>query len=145
MRSLTLLGLVTALGTLSAGAVVSHRATYTRLAAGACRAVDGDTLRCGELRVRLAEIDAPEMPGHCRAGRVCAPGDPYASKAALQKALEGGAVRIRKLATDRYGRTVAAVTAGGADLSCAQVRGGYAIPQLKWGDYGVLRADCPGF
>ena len=43
---------------------------------------DGDTLRCGALRIRLASIDAPEMPGHCRRGRTCVEGDPYASKAA---------------------------------------------------------------
>src|ERR1700712_1173347 len=49
-----------------------------------CRVVDGDTLRCGNERVRLLGIDAPELPGHCRIGRACAPGDPYASTASLQ-------------------------------------------------------------
>ncbi len=43
-------------------------------------AIDGDTLRCAAgPRVRLAGIDAPEIPGHCRRGRKCTPGDPAAS------------------------------------------------------------------
>lgn len=144
MRAILIAATLAAAGTIAAVAA-PRDSILAGTAVSGCRAVDGDTLRCGELRVRLAEIDAPEMPGHCRAGRVCAPGDPYASKAALQAALGAGNVRVRKLATDRYGRTVAAVTAGGKDLSCAQVRGGYAIAQLKWGDYGVLRRACPGF
>ncbi len=46
--------------------------------------VDGDTLRCGSERVRLAGIDAPEMPGHCRPGRECTAGDAFASRDGLQ-------------------------------------------------------------
>lgn len=46
-------------------------------------AIDGETLRCGKERIRLLGIDAPETPGHCRRGRKCVEGDPYASKAAL--------------------------------------------------------------
>lgn len=54
-----------------------------------CTAVDGDTLRCSEIgRVRLLGIDAPEMPGHCRKSRTCAPGDPAASKKALEKLVD---------------------------------------------------------
>ena len=33
--------------------------------------IDGDTIHCGYTRVRLAGIDAPEMPGHCQPGRAC--------------------------------------------------------------------------
>jgi endonuclease YncB( thermonuclease family) len=35
--------------------------TLLIFAAGLCRAIDGDTLRCGRERVRLARIDAPEL------------------------------------------------------------------------------------
>lgn len=112
-------------------------------AAGVCRAVDGDTLRCGDERIRLVEIDAPEMPGHCRKGRVCAPGDPKASKASLQNMLLRGPVEVRRYAYDRYGRTVGDARVRGLSLSCAQVRGGQALRQLKWADYGVTKAECP--
>lgn len=41
---------------------------------------------------RLLSIDAPEMPGHCRRGRACTPGDPYASKASVSGLVRGQAV-----------------------------------------------------
>ena len=31
-----------------------------------CVAIDSDTLRCGQERVRLIGIDASELAGHCR-------------------------------------------------------------------------------
>lgn len=89
--------------------------------------VDGDTLRCGATRIRLQGIDAPEMPGHCRQGRECAPGDPYASTDNLRRLVSGGAMECRQTDTDRYGRVVAMCKVGGTDLSCEQVRSGNAI------------------
>lgn len=77
-----------------------------------CTVTDGDTLKCCEIgRVRLLGIDAPETPGHCRKGRTCAPGDPVASKKALEKLVARG-VTISPVTRDRYGRTVAQVYAG---------------------------------
>lgn len=93
---------------------------------------DGDTLRCGALRIRLASIDAPEMPGHCRRGRTCVDGDPYASKANLERLTASGIVLCRQTDTDRYGRIVALCEVTGRDLSCAQVQGGHAI--IRYGD-----------
>jgi endonuclease YncB( thermonuclease family) len=89
--------------------------------------VDGDTLRCGSTRIRLSSIDAPEMPGHCRPGRQCTPGDPYASTDHLRALVSGSAVACRQIDTDHYGRAVALCSAGGRDLSCEQVRSGHAI------------------
>lgn len=96
--------------------------------------VDGDTFRCAGERIRLANIDAPEMPGHCRAGRVCTPGDPHASRDYLAQ-LTRGEVTCRRIATDRYGRTIALCQANGRDLSCAMAASGYAVER-----YG--RLDC---
>lgn len=93
---------------------------------------DGDTIRCGPLRVRLASIDAPEMPGHCRRGRACVEGDPYASKAHLERLIGSAALSCQQTDTDRYGRIIALCEANGRDLSCAQVEGGHAI--VRYGE-----------
>jgi endonuclease YncB( thermonuclease family) len=91
------------------------------------RVVDGDTLHCGPIRVRLASIDAPELPGHCRRGRVCTPGDPFASAEHLQALIAARPLSCRQKDIDRYGRIVAYCAVAGQDLSCAQVQSGNAV------------------
>lgn len=107
-----------------------------------CTAIDGDTLRCSDIgRIRLLGIDAPEMPGHCRKGRSCVPGDPVASKKALEKLTARG-VTINPVTRDRYGRTVAQVYAGEKNLACEQLRRGMAIYKRRW-DTGLrLSKEC---
>lgn len=107
-----------------------------------CTATDGDTIRCGRERVRLIGIDAPELPGHCRTGRNCAPGDPWASKAALARLLRSGPITLERHGFDHYGRTLAFAFAGRIDLSCAQLRAGQAIYVARWDDGGHLAATC---
>ena len=88
---------------------------------------DGDTFRCADgTRVRLSSIDTPEMPGSCRLGRECAPGDPYAAKAALQALIAGRTVTCEPVGKS-YNRIAAWCSADGQDLSCSMVRAGYAI------------------
>lgn len=108
-----------------------------------CVVVDGDTLRCGGERVRLLGIDAPELPGHCQAGRRCAPGDPYAATRSLQAALRQGPIVIRRIGTDHYGRTLALVRAGRSDLSCWQLSHGQAIYKYYWDTDLQLARICP--
>lgn len=103
--------------------------------------VDGDTLRCGAERIRLIGIDAPELPGHCQHGRRCVPGDPYRSMSNLASALHGRAT-IRRLGTDRYGRTLALVAVNGNDLSCFQLASGSAAYVEKWDNGGSVAAIC---
>lgn len=106
-----------------------------------CVAVDGDTLRCGKERVRLLGIDAPEMPGHCRRGRECVPGDPFASRDALAAMLDRR-LKMRRLGRDFYGRTLAIVEARGRDLSCHQVRAGLAIYKARYDRKGLVARRC---
>lgn len=86
---------------------------------------DGDTLtaRCdgaGTIKVRLAEVDAPEH------------GQPFGerSKQALAALCWHQHADVQPIAAngglDRYGRTVAHVTCSGTDANAAQVRAGMA-------------------
>jgi micrococcal nuclease len=111
-----------------------------------CLAIDGDTIVCRvglqRVHLRLNGIDAPELPGHCRKGRHCAPGDPFASKANMAAMVAGKTVSWQDLGTDRYGRTIAEVTVHGTDVQCAQLRGGFAIYKYRWDNHKVLKHVC---
>jgi micrococcal nuclease len=116
----------------------------------ACSATDGDTIRCASrpggsrsTRVRLLGIDAPELTGHCRRGRICAPGDPIASRSSLARAMAGRTIVATQIfGTDRYGRLLALVSAGGSDLSCWQLRQRQAIYKPRWDNRAALRRSC---
>jgi len=97
---------------------------------------DGDAIRCGShgQSMRLYAIDAPEMPGACRPGRICTPGDPFAARNHLRALTAGKSVQCWQVDTDRYGRKVVQCFAGPVDLSCAMVRDGFAVER-----YGRLR------
>lgn len=116
--------------------------------AHSCVAIDGDTLSCRtpvsmrRTHVRLNGIDAPELPGHCRKPRVCVAGDPVASKANLKMLVDGKGVTWRSLGRDHYGRTIAEPKAGGVDLSCAQLAGGFAIYKPEWDNRRVTAKAC---
>lgn len=112
------------------------------LACIAPRAIDGDTIVCRTLHIRLSGIDAPEMPGHCRAGRVCAPGDPVKSRAAMIVLLASAPVTYRPLKHDLYGRTVALVYAGRVNVSCAQLASGNAIFKPLWDSGHHIAKEC---
>ena len=101
------------------------------------RAIDGDTIACANLarHVRLLGIDAPELDGHCRIGRVCTPGDGAASQRQLAELLRTGAASVETVSFDRYGRILARARIGKVDLSCKLVESGAAV--LRY-----ARIDC---
>lgn len=88
--------------------------------------IDGDTFDCGGTRIRLAGIDTPEMPGHCRRGRDCTAGDPYAARDFLQR-LTRMSVTCKQTDIDHYGRVIGRCEAGGKDLSCELLDSGHAV------------------
>jgi endonuclease YncB( thermonuclease family) len=93
---------------------------------------DGDTFRCSNgTRVRLSSIDTPEMPGSCRKGRACAPGDPFAAKAALESLISGMTVQCRPVGKS-YNRVAAWCSVNGLDLSCQMIRSGHAIKLSRY-------------
>lgn len=81
---------------------------------------DGDSLRCGAERIRIANIDAPELAGSPKCQRPrrtdwCDPAAGIAARDALRGLLAGGTVTIRRSGTDVYGRTLALVRVNGVD------------------------------
>ncbi len=106
-----------------------------------CVATDGDTRLCNGERIRLLGRDAPEMPGHCRDSRQCAPGDPFASQANLQRNLSAS-LYIERVKLDHYGRTVALVSGSNGNLSCIQLTEGHAIYVRDWDDGYRVANEC---
>ena len=86
-------------------------------AATRCKAIDGDTVRCGRERIRLRAVYAAER------------GEPGAAEArrALQRKLDSGEVRIRRHGKDTYGRTLGDVYVNGRKVTQADIgpRGGH--------------------
>lgn len=113
----------------------------TTLALLACTVTDGDTLRCGEERVRLLGIDAPELHG-CAPGRRCVEGDGAAARATLARLIGGRRLTIDRSGTDHYGRTLGVVFADGVNLSCAMIAAGQAVYVARWDDGGRVARDC---
>ena len=71
-------------------------------------ALDGDTIRTGAgPDIRLARVDAAELPGHCRRGRRCASGNALEQKALLQSILDSGSLYCHDLGNGGYGRRLA--------------------------------------
>lgn len=82
---------------------------------------DGDTFRtCQGERIRIANIDAPELPDSpkCtdrRARGWCDYRLAARSRDALDALLASGPARIQRAGQDRYGRTLATVSVNGQD------------------------------
>lgn len=99
--------------------------------AGNCKVIDisdGDTFTCltdenEQVKVRLAEIDAPEIS------------QPYGdrSKQSLYKLISSEMVKLEVQDTDRYGRSVARVKrVDGIDVNAEQIRSGAAWVYPKY-------------
>lgn len=120
-----------------------------------CSVTDGDGIRCAPLApglkgesIRLLGIDTPEMPGHCRRGRRCATGDPIAARDALRQTVRTAKrLTIRRMGSDKYGRTLGVVwavtKAGPVNLSCEQLRLGHAEYKPAWDDGATIARLCP--
>jgi endonuclease YncB( thermonuclease family) len=88
---------------------------------------DGDTLTVltaewDEVRVRLAEIDAPEA------------GQPFGARAkqVLSSLAFGRTARVSVVDTDRYGRTVVRLYVGTLDVNAEMVRQGAAWVYVRY-------------
>jgi len=106
-------------------------------AAAACPSLqvhDGDTIRCGAERIRIANIDAPELPDSpkCQDRRRsyawCDYQAGYQARDVLRSFLSRGTVRLERIGADRYGRTLAYVSVNGRDAGQFLVAAGLAKP-----------------
>lgn len=103
---------------LPALALFAALVAFPSLAATPVRVIDGDTISYGAERVRIENVDAPEMPGRAK----CAVEARKAleAKAALERLVRSGTVtlvRNVKRPKDRYGRTLAVVLVDGKDVA----------------------------
>ena len=94
---------------------------------------DGDSLRSGELRIRLFGIDAPEKNQQCIDGN----GADWACGMAAQKALEtlvanAPYLQCDLIDVDRYRRVVMRCFDGKTDLAAALVRVGLALAYRRY-------------
>lgn len=82
---------------------------------------DGDTIRCGSERIRIENIDAPELEGSpkCEDYRSARAWCDYAlgerSRDALGSFLDSGTIGVRRSGKDKYGRTLARIEVNGQD------------------------------
>jgi endonuclease YncB( thermonuclease family) len=89
-----------------------------------CAVVDGDTIHCGEQRVRLAGLDAPELRARCDEEARLA----QAATERLRDLVEGG-VTLHRTGQDRFGRMLAVVRdQRGEDVAEVLIREGLARP-----------------
>lgn len=135
------IGLRSAFLVLALAAASTLLSTQTSAAEVAGRVVaisDGDTLTLlaegrRQVRVRLAEIDAPESR------------QPYGSRSrqALSDLAFGQPVRVVVVDTDRYGRTVGRVYTGPRDVNAEMVRRGAAWVYRRYSrDPSLLRLEA---
>lgn len=100
--------------------------------AASYRAVDGDSLRNGSGDIRLVGIDAPELSQRCtKNGKEWACG--RAAHERLKQLVARSDVRCSAQGRDRYGRTLARCSAGGADIGDTMVSEGLALNFMKGG------------
>lgn len=121
-------------------------AAATIIACQAPKVHDGDTLRCGDERVRLFGVDAPEVR------RGAQPAQPFAYEARDELIrLTRGRVGCRFIERDRYGRFVGRCWSEATpDVNAALIRSGFATEYRRYSkgryadDEARARADRRG-
>lgn len=102
--------------------------------------LDGDTVLirrgAGVQKIRLADIDAPEVGHAGMGGQTSKPQKAQAfgetAKRSLSEMVSGKEVRVVSRAVDVYGRMVARLNLNGLDVNAEQVRRGMAWAAVGW-------------
>jgi len=95
----------------------------TPLYAADLRVIDGDTIHIGAEKIRILDLDTPEMRGKCDAERRLA----RLAKKRLQELLTLP-YRIERHGKGYYGRTLAHIWVDGEKVSDTLIREGYGRP-----------------
>jgi endonuclease YncB( thermonuclease family) len=106
---------------------------------GQASVVDGDTLEIHGTRIRLWGIDAPESSQLCRGEDSLQYRCGTEAANALAAFIAARPVNCSPINLDRYGRTVATCSVGGADLGEWLVQNGLA---LDWPEYSKKQYDA---
>lgn len=98
---------------------------------------DGDTLRCGQDRIRLFGVDAPEV----RRGHT--PAEPFAYEARdFLVSLTRGRTACRVVDMDRYGRFVGKCwSSASPDINAALIRSGFATEYRRYSKGAYAKAE----
>ncbi|TZG24902.1 hypothetical protein [Sphingomonas montanisoli] len=124
--------------------------------------VDGPIHCADGAKIRLQGIGATEMDGACRPNQPCVPGDPFAQRRAMARAI--GATVARETRSPSFGRlhfarpirltceatgtshkrlTAWCATADGRDLSCTAIRARVAVRWVRYDKSGRLTRCRP--
>lgn len=87
---------------------------------------DGDTIWLSGEKIRIADIDAPELNGRCTYESALA----RRARARLVSLLNSGPISLRRTGRDRYGRTLAIVMRDNRSLGDMLVSEGLARPWI---------------
>lgn len=98
-----------------------------QLGSGGYEVVDGDSLRRGDVEIRLQGIDAPEYRQICQNAQQKDYACGKAAMRALQDLLSTGTVSCSSTNTDQYGRALATCEAGPININEEMVRKGWAV------------------
>lgn len=103
---------------------------------------DGDSLRSGNLRIRLFGIDAPELKQQCLDQNGVIWGCGVAAKQQLN-ALVGMNKHLQCSLrdVDRYGRLVMQCFSGSIDIGAAMVRSGHALAYRDFSDLYIAEEE----
>ena len=98
---------------------------------GIARAVDGDSLEIGRVRVRLFGIDAPEFDQLCtRDGARYTCGAEAADR--LSKLVTGRSISCILAGVDQHQRVLARCAVSGEDVNSTMVQAGYAVAYRQY-------------
>ena len=98
---------------------------------GKAHVTDGDTVKIGDIRIRLHGIDAPEQKQKCwKAGQAWPCG--RQSTKTLTTLINNQAITCKGDTTDQYGRLLAVCFLKTTDLNGAIVEAGMAVASRKY-------------